>query len=122
MIGKSFADGRAESALHLEIDLGDEIDHALLVHAHLVAEVRHLNGAGSKDRLDGGGEIDGRERDQSPLDSFFTIRTSIPPSSARRRTTSSMKLRMKKMPRPLDLSMFSGASGSATSSGSKPAP
>ena len=33
-----------------------------------------------------------------------------------------MKLRMKKMPRPLDLRMFSGASGSATSSGSKPSP
>ena len=28
-----------------------------------------------------------------------------------------MKLRMKKMPRPLDLRMFSGASGSATSCG-----
>ena len=36
--------------------------------------------------------------------------------------TSSMKLRMKKMPRPLDLRRFSGASGSATSSGSKPSP
>ena len=33
-----------------------------------------------------------------------------------------MKLRMKKMPRPLDFRMFSGASGSATSSGSKPSP
>ena len=31
-----------------------------------------------------------------------------------------MKLRMKKMPRPLDLRMFSGARGSATSCGSKP--
>ena len=31
-----------------------------------------------------------------------------------------MKLRMKKMPRPLDLSMFSGASGSATSLGLEP--
>ena len=33
-----------------------------------------------------------------------------------------MKLRMKKMPRPLDCSRFSGASGSATSTGSKPSP
>ena len=40
----------------------------------------------------------------------------------RRSVTSSMKLRMKKMPRPLDLSRFSGASGSAISSGSKPSP
>ena len=54
--------------------------------------------------------------------SFFTMRTSMPPSAARRSVTSSMKLRMKKMPRPLDLRMFSGASGSATSSGSKPSP
>ena len=40
----------------------------------------------------------------------------------RRRVTSSMKLRMKKMPRPLDLRRFSGARGSAISSGSKPSP
>ena len=33
-----------------------------------------------------------------------------------------MKLRMRKMPRPLDLSRFSGASGLATVSGSKPSP
>ena len=33
-----------------------------------------------------------------------------------------MKLRIRKMPRPLLFSMFSGASGSATSSGSKPSP
>ena len=33
-----------------------------------------------------------------------------------------MKLRMKKMPRPLDLSRFSGASGSGSDSGSKPSP
>ena len=46
----------------------------------------------------------------------------MPPSVARRSVTSSMKLRMKKMPRPLDLRRFSGARGSATSSGSKPSP
>jgi hypothetical protein len=33
-----------------------------------------------------------------------------------------MKLRMRKMPRPLDFSRFSGASGSASVSGSKPSP
>ncbi len=36
----------------------------------------------------------------------------MPPWGARCSCTSSIKLRMKKMPRPLDLSMFSGASGS----------
>ena len=46
----------------------------------------------------------------------------MPPSDARRSTTSSMKLRMKKIPRPLDFRMFSGASGSAISSGSNPWP
>ncbi len=42
---------------------------------------------------------------------------SIPPSGARRSWTSSMKLRMRKMPRPLDFSRFSGSSGFATSLG-----
>ena len=46
----------------------------------------------------------------------------MPPSGARCSCTSSMKLRMRKMPRPLDLSRFSGSSGSATVSGSKPSP
>ena len=36
------------------------------------------------------------------------MRTAIPPSGRRAIDTSSMKLRMKKMPRPLDFSMFSG--------------
>ena len=52
----------------------------------------------------------------------FTIRTSMPPPFARAICTSSMKLRMKKMPRPLDFRRFSGASGSGSSSGSKPSP
>ena len=86
------------------------------------AEVRHLHLAGADDRFDGGGEKERRERRQPPGASFLTMRTSMPPSAPRRSVTSSMKLRMKKMPRPLDLRMFSGASGSATSSGSKPSP
>ena len=40
----------------------------------------------------------------------------MPPSGERTSCTSSMKLRMKKIPRPLDLRMFSGASGSGKSS------
>ena len=52
----------------------------------------------------------------------FTITTSMPPSGARPIRTSSIRLRMKKMPRPLDFSRFSGASGSAISTGSKPSP
>ena len=40
--------------------------------------------------------------------SFLIILTSMPPSGGRRSSTSSMKLRMRKMPRPLDFSMFSG--------------
>ena len=54
--------------------------------------------------------------------SFFIIRTSMPPSGTLRSCTSSMKLRMKKMPRPLDFRRFSGASGLATSSTSNPSP
>ena len=46
----------------------------------------------------------------------------MPPSGARCSCTSSMKLRIRKMPRPLDLSRFSGSSGLATCSGSKPSP
>ena len=46
----------------------------------------------------------------------------MPPPGARWIWTSSMKLRMKKIPRPLALSRFSGASGSGSSSGSKPSP
>ena len=52
----------------------------------------------------------------------FTMTTSMPPSGARPTRTSSMRLRMKKMPRPLDFSRFSGASGSAIATGSKPLP
>ena len=35
----------------------------------------------------------------------------MPPSGARRSCTSSMKFRMRKMPRPLDLSRLSGSGG-----------
>ena len=50
----------------------------------------------------------------------LVIRISMPPCGARASWTSSMKLRMRKMPRPLDLSRFSGARGSGRSSGSRP--
>ena len=66
MIGKPLGDQRAELALDLEVDLGDEIDRALLVDAHRAAEVRHLHVAGADDRLDGGREKDRRERRQAP--------------------------------------------------------
>src|SRR5262249_24427006 len=57
-----------------------------------------------------------------PAATRFTIRISMPPCRTRCSCTSSMKLRMRKIPRPLDFSRFSGASGFATSSGSKPSP
>ena len=87
------------------------------------AEVRHLHAPGVHRRFDRGREEDRGDRLRHRLAaSFLTMRTSMPPSVARRSVTSSMKLRMKKMPRPLDLRRFSGARGSATSSGSKPSP
>src|SRR6266496_3120150 len=46
----------------------------------------------------------------------------MPPCSMRRNVISSMKLLMRKMPRPLALRRFSGASGSASVEGSKPHP
>ena len=56
VIGKSLGNHRAEPALDLDVDLGDEIDDALLVDAELAAEVRHLHLAGTHDRFDGRGE------------------------------------------------------------------
>src|SRR5205085_8246241 len=53
---------------------------------------------------------------------FFVMRTSVPPSGGRSQVTSSMKVRMKRMPRPEVFRMFSSAVGSATPAGSKPAP
>ena len=62
MIGEPLGDHRAELALDLQIDLGDEIDRALLVDAHVGAEPGQLHLAGADDGFDGGGEIEGRKR------------------------------------------------------------
>ena len=56
VIGKALRDQRAEHALDFEIDLGDEIDRALLLDAHAGAERGDLHIAGADDRFDGGGE------------------------------------------------------------------
>ena len=53
VIGKSLGNHRAETALDLDINLGDQIDDALLVDSELAPEVRHLHFAGTHDRLDG---------------------------------------------------------------------
>src|SRR5207237_84607 len=62
--------------------------------------------------------------DQASVDcgTRLTMRTSMPPSLTRLNVISSMKLRMRKMPRPLVLRRFSAASGSAMTEGSKPQP
>ena len=64
VIGKALGDQRAEHALDFEVDLGDEIDGALLVDAHARAELGHLQIAGAHDRFDGGGEKDRRVRER----------------------------------------------------------
>ena len=56
VIGKALRDQRAEHPLDFEIDLGDEIDRALLVDAHARAELGDLEIAGAHDRFDRGGE------------------------------------------------------------------
>ena len=56
MIGKPLGDHGAESALDLDVDLGDEIDDALLVDAEVLAEMRHLHFARAHDGFDGRGE------------------------------------------------------------------
>ena len=56
VIGKPFGDHRAEAALDLDVDLGDEIDHALLVDAEVLAEMRQLHLAGAHDRFDSRGK------------------------------------------------------------------
>ena len=56
VIGKSLGDELAEHPLDRHVDLGDQIDRALLVDAHVAAEARHLHVAGAHDRLDRGGE------------------------------------------------------------------
>ncbi len=125
MIGKALGDQRAEHPLDRDVDLGDEIDRALLVDlevagrscaicrspARTTASMAVVRKSGCEHSGVGG-------RGWTRL----TMRISMPPSGARCSCTSSMKLRMRKMPRPLDLSRFSGRAGRRPSPGSKPSP
>src|SRR6185436_2797460 len=128
--GKPFGDHGAADALAFEIDFGDEIDRALLLDVKARGAAGHLDLARLQHDLDGGRKKDRIRRGHSlafccwnsGAETRFTITTSMPPSAARRSTSSSMKLRIRKMPRPLDFNMFSGASGSGRASGSNPFP
>ena len=124
---KALGNDRATHPLALEIDLGDEIDGALLVDAESGFAPRQLDGAGAEDDFGGGGEENWvgpthalRQPGSWTGPARFTITISMPPSAARCRTISSMKLRIRKMPRPLPLRRFSGASGSGTVCGVEP--
>jgi len=106
MVGKPLRDHRAELPLHGDVDFGHQVDGAFLVDLEVLAELRHLEGAGVDDRLDGGGEEQrigrhsglnrsvGRARGLHTLDHADFH----PASGARCSRTSSMKLRMRKMP------------------------
>ena len=59
--GESLGDHRAELPLDLQVDLGDQVDRAFLVDAHVAAEPRQLHVAGTNHRLDRGGQILGRD-------------------------------------------------------------
>ena len=88
MIGKALGDQRAEHALDRDVDLGDEIDRALLVdRGRRVPKLRHLHVAGADDRFDGGGEkAAGRGTQASTaagLGTRLIMRISMPPSGAR---------------------------------------
>src|SRR5215217_2834211 len=150
VIRVAIRDQLAKGPLDCQVDLGHEVDDALLADGETAADRLELHATSEPYGFDGGREerrglravvwgvrhmagdcagdgmrrpaAQGRDGYASARTSFFTIRTSIPPSGIRRSETSSMKLRMRKMPRPLDFSMFSGASGSAMLSGSKPSP
>ena len=135
VVGETLADEGAEAALDRHVGLGDEVDCALLVDAQVVlAERGELDTAGVEHRFDGGRQEQrvgrGRRRRAGrlrhwparPTAGAWSSGPPCPPAARRCRVTSSMKLRMKKMPRPLERSRFSGASGSATSTGSKPSP
>ena len=56
MVGEPLGNHGAKSALDLDVDLGDEIDDALLVDADVLPEVRHLHFARAHDGFDGRGE------------------------------------------------------------------
>ena len=56
MIGESFRNQIAENAFDFDVDLGDQVDRALLGDLDVVSEPRHLQIAGADDGLDGRGE------------------------------------------------------------------
>src|SRR5688572_27509974 len=127
VVRKALGDHGAAQLLAFQIDLGDEVDRALLVDTEPGLPARHLDGAGAENDFSCGGEKDGVGAAHALSESCtdparFTITISMPPSAARCRTISSMKLRIRKIPRPLPFSRFSGASGSGTSAGSNPGP
>jgi hypothetical protein len=62
VIRKPLGNERPEFTFDAKVDLRDEIDGPLLVDVKLAAEMRHLNFTGAYDRLDRGGEKNGRER------------------------------------------------------------
>jgi hypothetical protein len=62
MIRKPLGDERPEPPLDGDVDLGDEIDRALLVDLEGAAEAFHLQIACEDDRFDGSGEIQGVRR------------------------------------------------------------
>ena len=126
VFGEALGEQRPAHVLDLDVDLGDQVDGPLLVDADAGPETRPLDRPGAGDDLDGRRQVAGigrrHEAVASAAASRLTMRTSMPPSGRRRNATSSMNERIRKMPRPLDFSRFSGASGSATCSGSNPSP
>src|SRR2546426_858107 len=60
--GTPLRDERAEHALDLEVDLGDEVDLPFLPDVEVAAEPGHLHRARAQDGFDGGGEKDRRKR------------------------------------------------------------
>ena len=121
VIGKPLRNHLAEHRLDRDVGFGDEIDRSFVRHLEAALDEAHLNLAGLDDRLDGGREQQ-RVLRHSPGRMCLVIRTSMPPWGARRIDTSSMNWRIRKTPRPLVLSMFSGVSGFLIVSGSKPGP
>ena len=84
MVGKALGQHRPPHLLDLEIDLGDQVDHALLSDAELSPGPRELDLTGPERDLDCRLQVLGVERHQSVgAPSFLTIRTSVPPSAAR---------------------------------------
>ena len=130
MIGKALGDQLAEHALDGEVDLGDEIDGALLVDLKVAAELRHLQLAGTDDRLDRGGEkMAGRRATQAWRTSAVRRRVhALDHADFHAAFRRALQLHVvhevanQEDAAAARFSRFSGASGSATVSGSKPSP